>query len=200
MTDRNVHHAERQRADLRAVWERYGGGDIPATLAGLLAAIGSLVLLAGLAAAGAGTFAVQFDTIDVDGSLLEFSALGATAAIVALFVAFFIGGWVAGRMARFDGAKNGVIVALWMLALIVVFGALGTWVGAEYNVFAQLDLPDWVSQWDNDEVALGASLAAAVAALAMFAGGYLGGFVGEAYNRRVDAALVNAPATTLVDH
>lgn len=200
MTDRNVHHAERQRADLRAVWERYGGGDIPATLAGLLAAIGSLVLLAGLAAAGAGTFAVQFDTIDVDGSLLEFSALGATAAIVALFVAFFIGGWVAGRMARFDGAKNGVIVALWMLALIVVFGALGTWVGAEYNVFAQLDLPDWVSQWDNDEVALGASLAAAVAALSMFAGGYLGGFVGEAYNRRVDAALVNAPATTLVDH
>ncbi len=200
MTTQPVHRADRQRVDMRSVWERYGGGDVPATLAGLMAAVGTLVLLGGLAAAGAGTFTVQFDIIDVEGALAEFSLLGAVAAVVALFVSFFVGGWVAARMARFDGRKNGVIVALWMMVLVVAFGALGAWAGVEYNVFAQLDLPDWVSQWDNDEVALSASIAAAVAVLAMFAGGYVGGAVGEAYNREVDAALVNAPSTSLVDH
>lgn len=188
----------RQNRDFRSVWDRYGGGDIPATLGGLMAAVGTLVMLGGLIAAGAGNIAYQIDTIDVEGNIQAFSVGGAIAAIVVLFVSFFVGGWVASRMARFDGRKNGVIVALWMITLVVVFGALGVWAGNEYNVFAQLDLPDWVSQWNNDEVATGAALAASVATLSMFAGGYVGGVVGESYNTEVDAAVVNAPTGRLI--
>ena len=185
--------------DLRHVWERYGGGDVPATLAGLLAAVGTLVLLLGLIAAGAGNIAVQVDTIDVEGNLVELSAAGAVTAVLVLVASFFVGGWVAARMARFDGPKNGLIVALWMLALVVLFGALGAWAGSEYNVFAQMELPDWASQWDADELSTAAAIAASAGSLSMFLGGYLGGLVGEAYNRKVDAAIVNAPETRLTD-
>jgi hypothetical protein len=113
--------------------------------------------------------------------------------VLVLLISFFVGGWVAARMARFDGPKNGLIVALWMLALVVLFGALGAWAGSEYNVFAQMDLPDWASQWDADELTTAAAIAASAGALAMFLGGYLGGVVGDAYNRKVDAAIVDAP-------
>lgn len=184
--------------DYREIWERYGGGDFPATIGGLLAAIGTLVMLGGLIAAGAGNIAYQLDTLDVDGNVVEFSLAGAVAAVIVLFASFFVGGWVAARMARFDGRKNGVIVALWMMVLVVLFGALGVWAGAQYNVFAQIDLPDWLSQWNNEDVALGAALAAAVGALSMFAGGYLGGAVGDAYNARVNAAIAHAEPTPIL--
>lgn len=188
-----------ERTTFVDVWERYGGGDIPATIGGLLAAIGTLVMLAALISAGAGNIAYQVDTIDIDGNVIEFSLAGAITAIVVTFVAFFVGGWVAARMARFDGRKNGLIVALWMLTLVVVFGALGIWAGAEYNVFAQIDMPDWVSTWDNEEVVTAAALAASAAALAMFGGAYLGGAVGENYNVKTNAAIANARHGSVVE-
>lgn len=187
-----------QGRTFRAVWERYGGGDIPATIGGLLAAIGTLLGLAGLLAAGAGSIAYQMGVLGDDGAVEEVSLAGAAVAIAVVFVAFVVGGWVAARMARFDGVKNGLIVALWMLTLVVVFGALGIWAGEEYNVFAQMGLPDWVSQWDNADVTAAAAIAGSLGALAMFAGGYVGGLVGDAYNVRVNAALANATYEPIV--
>lgn len=188
-----------QSRDLRSVWARYGGGDIPATFGGLVAAIGTLLMLAGLIAAGAGNIAFQTDVFDIEGNAQELSIAGAATAAIVLFVSFFVGGWVAARMARFDGRKNGVIVALWMLTLAVLFGALGVWAGAEYNLFARLNLPDWVSQWNSEDVALGTALAASVSVLVTFAGGYLGGAVGEAHNNRVNAAIANAPEGSIIN-
>ena len=72
--------------------------------------------------------------------------MGGILALVGLFVAFLVGGWAAGRMARYDGGLNGAMTAFWMVLLIVIFAALGAWIGEEYNVFAQMNLPDWVGR------------------------------------------------------
>ena len=185
--------------DMPSAWARYSGGDVPAQLGGLVAAIGMLVILVGLFAAGAGNIALQMDALNVDGNVEEFSAAGAVVAVLVLMASFYVGGWVAARMARLDGRKNGVIVALWMMVLVVVFGALGIWAGSEYNVFSQVNLPDWVSAWDNADVTLAASLAAAAGALAMFAGAFLGGLTGDAYNARANAALAAEPTRPILN-
>ncbi len=180
------------------VWHRYGGGDIPATIGGLLAAIGTIILLGGLITGGAGNIAYQTGVFDNEGNIEELSVAGTVAAIAVLFVAFVVGGWVAARMARFDGSRNGLIVALWFTVLVVVFGALGIWAGTEYNVFAALDLPDWVSHWENQDVTTATALLASAAALVTYAGGYLGGVLGDIYNTKVNAALANTTPEAII--
>ena len=75
---------------------------------------------------------------------------------------------------------------------MAVFAALGAWVGAEYNAFSQLDLPNWFSQIDTDELTTMAVVATVVMVAATLAGGYIGGRIGETYHTRVDAALIDA--------
>jgi hypothetical protein len=71
-----------------------------------------------------------------------------------------------------------------------VFGALGAWVGEEYNAFAVADLPNWVSQIDVDDVTSAAFIMTAVFAAVILLGGWLGGRIGVSHNRKVDAAIL----------
>ena len=112
-------------------------------------------------------------------------------AAAVVFASFIVGGFAAGRMARYGGGMNGFGAGLWMILLVAIFAALGAWVGAEYNAFANGGLPNWVSQIDADDVTAEAIVLAIVAVAAMFAEGYLGGRIGESYHRKVDAAIVN---------
>ena len=61
--------------------------------------------------------------------------------LVVLVVSYFAGGYVAGRMSRFDGARQGL--GVWLVALIVtvVLAVAGAVLGGEYNVLSQLNLP-----------------------------------------------------------
>jgi len=87
---------------------------------------------------------------------------------------------------------NGLGAGLWLILLVAIFAALGAWVGAEYNAFNQLDLPNWFAQLDVDELTAMAIIASAVLVVATLAGGYVGGRLGELYHTRVDAAIVEA--------
>lgn len=181
----------RADAELSPLRRRFGGGDIVASLLGMLTALGAIVLLAALFAAGAANVDLQINLLNQDGALDEVEVVGAIAAAAVIFVSFLLGGIAAGRIARYDGGMNGVGAALWFLLLLAVFAALGAWVGEEYNAFAAADLPNWVAQIDVDEVTAAAIVMSIVSILVMFAGGYLGGRIGESYHRRVDAAIVN---------
>ncbi len=172
--------------------ERFGGVDTPAAIAGMFTAMGVFLFLAGLGAAGVGGLAFQVDTVDVEGAAEEISLVGGILALVGLFVAFLVGGWAAGRMARYDGGLNGAMTAFWMVLLIVIFAALGAWIGQEYNVFAQMNLPDWAAGWSGDEITAAAVIGGILGIVVMFLGGYLGGKWGEAYHRKADAALADA--------
>ncbi len=173
------------------VRERYGKADLVASVLGMFAAIGTLVFLTALFAAGAANVEPQINLLNQDGTLSEVETVGAIAAGVVLFVSFLVGGIAAGRMSRYDGGMNGMGTALWFLLLVTVFAALGAWVGEEYNAFALADLPNWAAQVDVEEITTAAIVASAVAVVVTLLGGYLGGRIGDSYNRKVDAALVD---------
>ena len=167
---------------------RFGGLDWLATLAGLLAAIGSLVLLGGLVGA-AGTIGYQLDQLNASGE--DLSIGGLIAGLVVLLLAFFIGGWVAGRVARYDGGRNGVMAVIWFLLLAGLLSALGAFYGDRYDVFSRFELPQWFSA---DDAGTAAIISAVVGALVALVAGWLGGTVGARYHRRADALVTRTRA------
>jgi amino acid transporter len=171
------------------VYDRYGKPDVPASIVGMFAGLGTLVFLSALIAAGAAGIDFQLNLIAEDGTLTEASIVGLIVAAAVMFTAFLVGGFGAGRMSRYNGGMNGLGAGLWLILLVAIFGALGAWVGAEYNAFNQLNLPNWFAQFGADELTAMAAVAGVVLILATLAGGYVGGRLGEAYHTRVDAAL-----------
>ena len=103
-----------------------------------------------------------------------------------LAVAYYAGGYVAGRLSRFDGARQGLGAWLMGLVVTILLAAAGALLGSEYNVLQRLDLPripiDEGSLSSGGLIALGAIL------LATLVAAILGGKVGERYHRKVDRA------------
>lgn len=177
-------------AGVAAARDRFGGLDVPATLFGMLVALAMLLLLSGIASAAIGTIAYQ---TGIQGNQQELSIGALIAAGVVVFVAFVIGGWASARMARYSGALNGLMVAIWFLVLMLILAGLGAIAGDEYNLFgdlqvAQASLPNWFSE---DTVTTGAIISAIVFVILMFVGSFLGGLWGERYHRRADAVVAS---------
>jgi hypothetical protein len=171
---------------LREAHRRFGGIDLPATLVGMLAALALLILIGGLIGAAIGAIGYQSG---LNGNHTSLSIAGLAGGIVAIFLSFVVGGWAAARIARYDGAKNGLTTGLWALLLALVLAGLGAWLGTQYNVFRNVpNLPDWFSR---DAETVGAIASAAVAIVAMLLGGMLGGIWGERYHRRVDRLIAD---------
>jgi hypothetical protein len=169
--------------------DRFGGIKWGAAFFGWLSANGlAVILVALLSAAGLALgLAQNVDTTDeaVD-QAGEIGIGGGIAVLVVLFLAYLAGGYVAGRMARFDGARQGL--AVWLVGLIVVLllAAAGALLGAQYNVLQDLNLP----RIPVDEgTATTAGIITLVAILVVtLAGAVLGGKLGDRYHRRVDRA------------
>ena len=164
---------------------RFGGIDVPASLVGMLTALAFLVLFAGLVGAAIGTVGYQ---TGLDGNEEELSIASLAGGVVALFLAYLLGGWTAARIARYDGVRNGLMTGVWTIALAAVASALAAWLGSEYDVLRNVDLPQWFSE---DALTIGAIASAAVAVVAMLVAGALGGAWGERFHRHADAAIVS---------
>jgi hypothetical protein len=129
------------------------------------------------------------DTSDLDTADEQAQTLGiggGIAVLVVLFLAYLAGGYVAGRMARFDGARQGI--AVWVIGLIVVLvlAAAGAILGAQYNVLQDLNLPRIPVDEGTATTAAVVTLIAIL--LVTLLGALLGGKVGERYHRKVDRA------------
>ena len=168
---------------IRAARDRFGGLDIPATLVGMLTALAFLILFGGLVSAAVGAIGYQ---MGVEGNEDELSLGGLLGGLVALFLAYLLGGWTAGRIARYDGPRNGLMTGVWTLLLAAILAALGALLGDEYNVLAEVDLPNWFSR---DALATGAIISGLIAIATMLLAGLLGGAWGERYHRRADEAI-----------
>ncbi|WP_241037194.1 hypothetical protein [Blastococcus litoris] len=167
----------------------FGGIKWGAAFFGWLSANGLAVLLiALLSAAGVALGLAQgIDTADEAAEQAETIGIGGGIAIlVVLFLAYLAGGYVAGRMSRFDGARQGVAVWLIGLLAVLVLAAAGVLAGAQYNVLQQLNLP----RIPIDEgTATTATIITLVAILAVtLLGAVSGGKLGERYHRKVDRA------------
>ena len=167
---------------------RYGGIKWGAAFFGWLSANGlAVLLLAILSAAGVAFGLTQLDTADEAAQQATTIGLtGGIALLVVLFLAYLAGGYVAGRMSRFDGTRQGLAVWLIGLVVVVVLAVLGVVLGAQYNVLSQLNLP---SIPVSGSTATTAGVIAGVAALVVsLLGALLGGALGTRYHRRIDRA------------
>ena len=117
-------------------------------------------------------------------------ATGTVVTVAVLLVAYYAGGYVAGRLARFDGARNGFLS--WVVGLVatIVLTVVAAFVGAQYDVLSRVSLPTLPTSF-ADVTATG-MLLAAVAVLGTLLAAVLGGKAGESFHRRVDRAAADA--------
>jgi MFS family permease len=176
-------------AGIAAAHERFGGVDIPASIIGMLTALSTTLILAGLVGAAFGAVGYQTGLEENAEDLSTWSLIGGVAV---LFVAYVVGGWAAGRMARYDGVRNGFATGIWTLVFAAILAGLGAWIDSEYDVFRNVELPQW---FESDALTTAAIISGIAAIAAMFAGGIIGGLWGERYHRRADRTIVSGPPT-----
>lgn len=171
--------------------ERYGGIKVGSAFFGWLAAVGTGVLLTALAA---GILALLGLEVGFDNAAETVAENADTAAlvtaitlIVVMFIAYFCGGYVAGRMARFDGAKQGLMVFLWGLIIAIVVAIMAAITGDAFNLLNNVQALPTIPLGDTD-VTVASIITAILLALAMLAGAVLGGMSGMRFHRRVDRA------------
>ncbi|WP_314935151.1 hypothetical protein [Rothia mucilaginosa] len=106
----------------------------------------------------------------------------AVALSVLIFFAYLVGGYAAGRMARFAGVKQGIAVWLWQI-MALILGSLATFLAPQLfqNGVASLSLQKLIA----GDFANGLLAVLLVLALS-FLGAILGGLLGRLYHRRVD--------------
>ncbi|TFV51538.1 hypothetical protein [Blastococcus sp. TF02A-35] len=187
-------HATRgaARDAVDAQHDRYGGIKWGAAFFGWLSANGlAVILLAILSAAGVAFGLTQISSADQAAQQATDQAdtigiAGGIALTVVLFLAYLAGGYVAGRMARFDGLKQGL--AVWLIGLLIVaaLAIAGAVLGSEYNVLSQLNMP--TVPVSGDTLTTAGIIAGIVALLITLLGALLGGKLGERYHRKVDRA------------
>lgn len=176
--------AERER-------ERFGGVKIGSAFFGWLAAMGMAVLLTALvAAAGAAIgLGITGDVEDATGAAAEnaetVGLIGAIALVVIMLVAYYCGGYVAGRMARFNGAKQGVAVWVWAVVIAIIVAILVAVGGADFNILANVNGFPRIPINEGD-LTTASIITAVLLAVASLVGAILGGMAGMRFHRRVD--------------
>ena len=171
--------ASREAVDVQR--SEFGGTNWGAAFFGWLSATGLAVLLVALVSAADVALGLT------EGASAEAIGLrGAVALLVVLFLSYLAGGYVAGRMSRFSGARQGL--AVWLVGLVVVLlvSAAAAALGSEYNVLARLELPR-IPVGEGTATTTGLMTLAAAAA-ASLVGALLGGALGTHYHRKVDRA------------
>jgi hypothetical protein len=179
-TRETMHHVRaRQR-------EEYGGINWGAAFFGWLVAVGVAVLLTGiLAAAGAAIGLTETTSDAADSASPEtLSAAGAIALLVVLAIAYYCGGYVGGRMSRFDGARQGI--GVWAIGLLITIAAavLAVVAGSEYNVVERANLPRLPI--GDETLTTGGAIASVAIVLGTLLFAALGGIAGARYHQKVD--------------
>ena len=103
-------------------------------------------------------------------------------------LAYYAGGYVAGRMSRFDGARQGFAVWLFGLVITLLVAGAGAIFGDKYNVFEQLNLPR--IPVSTSELTTGGVIALGAIVLGSLLAAIAAGKVGQRYHRRVDRAAI----------
>jgi hypothetical protein len=163
--------------------DRFGGFSWGADLFGWLAAAGLAGILAGIVAAAGAALGLT------EGSTDEIGLGGGIALITVLFVAYLAGGYVAGRMSRFDGARQGFGVWLWGILVAGAIALLAVAGGSKYNVLDQLNLPR--IPVDQGTLTTGWAIALAAGLVVSLLAAMIGGALGARWHRRVDRAVVD---------
>jgi hypothetical protein len=168
----------------------FGGIKVGSAFFGWVAAMGIAVLLTALVAAtgaaiGQSTSGDLGDAVNDNASAI--GLWGAVALAVIMFIAYYCGGYVAGRMARFNGALQGLTVWLWAVVIAIIVAILTAVAGSQYDILGNVNGFPRIPMSANDLTTAGI-ISAIVIALVSLAGAVLGGIAGMRYHRHVDRA------------
>ncbi len=167
----------------------YGGVDWLASFLGfvfaaVVAALFSLV--AGLVLAPLGL------SLNLGGEIGAAIITGLVLVALLIFLIYFFGGYVAGRLARFDGGRNGAMLLLWTLAAALL-AALGVGI---FSGFLPASISGSIRDFIQNEVlstignlsrlGIVGILVAIGAVLVALLGGFLGGRLGSRYHAEID--------------
>jgi hypothetical protein len=168
----------------------FGGMKFGSCFFGWLTASGTAVLLAALVTGVGAALGLSRNVDLTNPTPAQTESIGFIGGIVLLaiiFVAYFAGGYVAGRMARFNGLKQGLGVWLWAVIMAVLVGIAGWLAGPRFDVLAQVNsfprLP-----LNEGTLTTGGIIVAIGVVAASLVGALLGGLAGMRYHRRVDRA------------
>lgn len=166
--------------------DEFGGTNVGAAFFGWLVAIGMTLILAGIVGAIA---AAVGSSLDVGVTEAEQGAgtigIGAgIALLLILMIAYFAGGYVAGRMSRFDGGRQGV--AVWLIGLIItiIVVGIGLIFGNQYDIFSRVNLPNLPIP--TDTATTGGLIALAAVLVGTLLAAFLGGKAGQRYHTKID--------------
>lgn len=169
--------------------EMYGGVKVGSAFFGWLAATGATVLLAAIATAIGAVIgiATNTDVAQVSRNPQTIGIVGIIVLLVIVFVAYYCGGYVAGRMARFNGLRQGLVVWLWAVLIAIIVAVIGMAAGSKYDILGQLNS---FPRIPVNEGTLGTAgiIAAIVVAAVSLIGALLGGLAGMHFHRKVDRA------------
>src|SRR3954468_1206157 len=168
--------------------DRFGGMNSGAAFFGWLVAIAVSILLTsivGAIAAGVGSNA-QITQSQAQKQAGTIGIVAAVVLLVVLMIGYYCGGYVAGRMSRFSGTKQGL--GVWIIGLVVtlIAIALGAIFGQQYDILSRVNLPRLPIS--SDALSVGGVIAAVAVVLGTLLAALAGGSVGTHYHRRVDRA------------
>jgi hypothetical protein len=163
--------------------ERYGGMNWGAGFFGFMVTVALGLLLAVAAAAAATALGWSGDELHaaVNGNQVNLHPATALAGVAVLVVAYYAGGYVAGRMSRFDGGRQGFGAWVVGMLFVVPMVALGMQLGSQH-----VSLPAFSTGPLPHKAA--ALVVGAVVMLVMLVVATVGGKAGCRYHRKVDDA------------
>lgn len=170
--------------------DAFGGMKFGSCFFGWLTASGAAVLLVALVT-GVGAALGLTQNVDVTNpTAAQTESIGFVGGIILLaiiFVSYLAGGYVAGRMARFNGLKQGLGVWLWAVIMAILVAVAGWLADARFDLLAQLNSFPRLPVNEGTLTTAGVITAICVVA-ASLVGALLGGLAGMHYHRRVDRA------------
>ena len=167
--------------------DEFGGFNWGAAFFGWLVAIGIGVLVTAVISAAGAAIGLTEGTADAGDAAANADTIGIVGGILLLvisMIAYYAGGYVAGRMSRFDGARQGFGVWVFGLLVTIAVAVAGAVFGDKYNIFEQLNLPR--IPVSTSDLTTGGLIALAAIVLGTLFAAISGGKVGERYHRKVD--------------
>jgi hypothetical protein len=176
----------RMRTSVRRQREEFGGLNWGSAFFGWLVAVGIATLLTALLSAAGAAVGLTKATTDAADSAGTVGIVGGVLLLVILLLAYYAGGYVAGRMSRFDGARQGI--GVWAIGLLITLAAavLAVIAGSEYNVVERANLPRLPV--GTETLTTGGAIASIVILAGTLLFAALGGIAGARYHRKVDRA------------
>ncbi|WP_375001541.1 hypothetical protein [Aeromicrobium sp. CTD01-1L150] len=176
---------ERQR-------QEYGGISVGAAFFGWLGALGVMALVGALVAAVALAAGVIQDPTRGGVRIGEATALAAAiSGSVLLLLGVYAGSYVAGRLVRFDGGRQGV--AVWILVLVsgLVGAGLAVVVDAQYALRSRPSFPELAI--GRDDVLLWGAVTVGIVVLLTLPVAIGSGKLGVRYHAKVERAAREEP-------